>query len=223
VAAYNEENVIADTINELISNWYKNIIVINDGSKDKTLDILNKYSDKIIILNHYKNRGQWAALETGFEYIRRYSNNKFIATFDADWQHNLSDLDNFLNILRNDEEVEIVLWSRFITKTNTNVSLSRKIILKLGIIFTFLISNISLTDAHNGYRVFRKNVLNKMQITIDGMWHASEIVDIIATKKISFMEVPVNIKYTAYSMSKWQKSSNAINIALKMIWTKFFK
>jgi hypothetical protein len=37
------------------------------------------------------------------------------------------------------------------------------------------------------------------------------------------VEVPVNIVYTDYSLSKWQKSLNAINIALKMIWSKFFK
>ena len=55
------------------------------------------------------------------------------------------------------------------------------------------------------------------------MSYASELVDIISSKKISYMEIPVNIKYTEYSLSKWQKNSNAIYIALKMIWNKFFK
>jgi len=65
--------------------------------------------------------------------------------------------------------------------------------------------------------------LKDISITIDWMWHASEIVEIISQKKIKFKEVPVNIKYTEYSISKWQKSYNAINIALKTIWYKFFK
>jgi hypothetical protein len=55
------------------------------------------------------------------------------------------------------------------------------------------------------------------------MWHASEIIDIIASNNIPYKEVPVNIKYTEYSLAKWQKSSNAINIAIRFIWNKFFK
>lgn len=55
------------------------------------------------------------------------------------------------------------------------------------------------------------------------MWHASEIIDTVAAKKIKFAEVPVNIKYTQYSLSKGQSSSNALSIAGRFIWTKFFK
>lgn len=223
VRVYNEEQVLEDTINKLVSQKNTDILIVNDGSTDKSRKILTWYSDKITLLNHSKNRWWGAALETGFEYIRRYSENKYIVTFDADGQHDINDLDNFLNVLKNNENIDVVLGSRFITKTNTNVGLIRKIVLKLGILFTFFISNIKLTDAHNGYRVFRREIIDKIRLTIDDMWYASEMIDIIATKKISFMEVPVNIKYTTYSMSKWQKSSNAINIALKMIWTKFFK
>ena len=55
------------------------------------------------------------------------------------------------------------------------------------------------------------------------MWHASEILDLIAENDLSYKEVPVNIKYTEYSLKKWQKWSNSINIAIRMIWNKFFK
>lgn len=58
---------------------------------------------------------------------------------------------------------------------------------------------------------------------MDDMSYASEMIDIIANKKIIFTEVPVNIIYTEYSLSKWQSSWNAINIALKTIWYKFFR
>lgn len=223
IAAYNEENVVASTIDNLLS--YKNsyIIVTNDGSNDQTQEILEAYWNKIIVLRHYKNRWQWAALETGFEYIRRFWDVEYVCTFDADGQHQLSDLSNFLNEFENNSDLEVILWSRFITQTWTNISLLRKIILKLGVLFTFFISNINLTDAHNWYRVMRKSALRSIRITMDGMWHASEIVDIISQKNIKFKEVPVNILYTDYSRSKWQKSSNAINIALKTIWYKFFK
>lgn len=223
IACYNEEKVIKDTIDNLLSKWYENIVVVNDWSKDNTLKILKNFEDKIIVLNHYKNRWQWRALETWFEYFRRFWNVDYVCTYDADWQHQLKDLLKFIDSFKNDSELWIVLWSRFITKTNTNVSLSRKIILKLWILFTFFISSIKLTDSHNWYRVIKKDILKDISITIDGMWHASEIVDIISNKKIKFKEVPVDILYTDYSLLKWQKSSNAINIALKIIWSKFFR
>jgi hypothetical protein len=46
---------------------------------------------------------------------------------------------------------------------------------------------------------------------------------LVSVNKIKYAEAPVNIKYTDYSLSKWQSNSNAINIALKVIWNKFFK
>jgi len=223
IPAYNEEKIIWKTIKNLIKNNYKNIIVVNDWSKDNTLKILEKYNDKIIILNHYKNRWQWASLETWFEYLRRYGKVKYVCSFDADGQHQIKDLEKFLKEFKEDKNLNIVLWSRFITKTNTNITFLRKIILKLWILFTFFISHIKLTDSHNGYRVMKLETLKDISITIDGMWHASEIVDIISSKKLKFKEIPVDILYTDYSIAKWQSSRNAINIALKTIWYKFFK
>jgi len=223
IPAYNEWKVILDTLDNLIKSWYKNILLVNDWSKDDTRKKVTDFWNKIILLNHLKNRGQWSALETWFEYIRRYWNVKYIVTFDADWQHDIKDYINFKKYLEENKNVDIALWSRFLWEQKSKVPFSRKLILKLGILFTFFISKIKLTDAHNWFRVIRKNVLNDLKITIEWMWHASEIVDIISEKNIKYIEMPVNIIYTEYSLSKWQKSSNAINIALRFIWSKFFR
>lgn len=223
VRVYNEEQVLKETIDNILDNWYKNILVVNDWSTDESKDLLESYKDKIILLNHLKNRWWWAALETWFEYIRRYGKTDYVCTFDSDWQHSLKDLEKFIKILEKNKDIDVVLGSRFISKTNTNVWIIRKIILKLGILFTFFMSNIKLTDSHNWYRVFRTKIIKGIRLTIDDMTYASELLDIIASNNIKFMEVPVDIKYTEYSMSKWQKSSNAINIAIKFIWNKFFR
>jgi len=223
IPSYNEWEVIKSTIKNILDNGYKNILVINDWSRDNSREILEKFWDKIIVLTHYKNRGQWAALETGFEYVRRYGDVEYVITFDADGQHSLSDLKEFEKIMKEHKKIEVLLWSRFMWKKKVWVPLTRRIILKLWIIFTYFISNINLTDTHNGYRVIRKEALNKIKITQDWMTHASEIIDIISTKKIVYKEVPVHIIYTEYSMAKWQSSWNAISIALRIIWSKFFK
>lgn len=223
VRVYNEEKVVKKTLEELLQKGYKNILVVNDGSSDNSRQILEAFWDKIILLQHYKNRWWGAALETGFEYIRRYGKTDFVCTFDADGQHDIEDIDVFLEVLKNQHDIDIVLGSRFIKKTNTNVWIIRKMVLKAGILFTYFISHLMLTDSHNGYRVFRTKILKEIKLKMDDMSYASEMIDIISEKKIKFTEVPVNILYTDYSLSKWQKSSNAIHIALKTLWYKFFR
>ncbi len=223
IPSYNEWEVIKTTIKNILDNGYKNILVINDWSRDNSREILENFGDQITVLTHYKNRWQWAALETGFEYVRRYGDIEYVITFDADGQHSLSDLKEFEKIMKEHKKIDVLLWSRFMWKKKIGVPFTRKIILKLGVIFTYFISNINLTDTHNGYRVIRKNALEKIRITQDGMTHASEIIDIISTEKIVYKEVPVHIIYTEYSLAKWQSSWNAISIALRIIWSKFFK
>ena len=223
IPAYNEWKVVYETVKDILDNWYKNIIVVNDWSKDKTRHHLEKLWDKIILLNHYKNRWQWAAIETWFDYVRKYWNLDYVVTYDADWQHSLDDLESFEKILHENKEVDVLLGSRFLWKKQVGIPFVRKIILKLWILFTFFVSNINLTDTHNWYRVIRTKVLDKIKITQDWMTHASEILDIISTKKIPYKEVPVTIKYTEYSLQKWQSSSNAINIAIRILWNKFFR
>lgn len=223
IRVYNEDKILKNTLDDILNNGYDNVLVVNDWSTDDSKEILESYKDKIVLLNHLKNRWWWAALETWFEYIRRYGKTDYVCTFDADWQHSLDDLEKFIKILDKNKDIDVVLGSRFITKTNTNVGIVRKIILKLGILFTFFVSNIKLTDSHNWYRVFRTKIIRDIRLSIDDMTYASEMMDIIASNDIKFMEVPVDIKYTEYSLWKWQKSSNAINIALKFIWNKFFR
>lgn len=223
IRAYNEWLVINDVINSIIDAWYKNILVIDDGSTDWSEKIFKKFWNKLTVIRHLKNRWAWAALETWFEYLRRFWKVKYIINFDWDWQHSIKDLDNFTKEFKKDKDLWVVLGSRFIEKTNSNTPFLRKFILFLWRLFTFFVSWVYLTDAHNGYRVFTLKSIKKIKITIDWMAYASEIIEEIKSKKIKFKEVPVNINYTKYSLSKWQNNSNAINIALRFIWSKFFK
>ena len=223
IRVYNEEQVLKKTIKEILDKNYKNILIINDWSTDNSKHILESFWDKIILLNHLINRGWWAALKTGLEYLKRYSKTEYIVTFDADWQHYLGNLDNFFEEFKKDKKLDIVLGSRFIKKTNTNVPLMRKIILFWWKIFTYFLSNIYLTDSHNWYRVFKTKILNKIYISMDWMEYASEIIESINKNKLNYKEVPVDIKYSEYTLKKGQKNWNAIKIAIRFIWSKFFR
>ena len=214
VPAYNEGKVIRSTLEELQHTGYKQIIVIDDCSSDNTVKEANDYAT---ILKHDVNKGQGAALRTGIEYALKNGATKII-TFDSDGQHDPKDVEKILQKL---DEFEVVLGSRFIGKT-TNLPLFRRIMLKGSVVLCKLFYGLKLTDSHNGLRGFRAESASKINITENRMLHASEILQRISEKKLSYTEVPVHIRYTEYSLKKGQSVWNAFNILKGMIRLKVY-
>lgn len=225
IRAYNEGNRICSVLEEILWAGYHHLLIVDDGSTDDTKEKLSHFKD-ITYIHHPFNRWGGAALETGFEYLRRYAalkGWKYVVTFDADGQHRIDDLHKFIHAFEKHPHLDIVFGSRFIIKTNTNVPFIRKMILKGGILFTYLMSQIHLTDSHNGYRMIRTASLDKIRLTMNGMEYASEMIEQISQNKLAFSEVPVNIHYDDYTLGKGQRFGGAMRIALKMIFSKFFK
>jgi len=215
IPAYNEGKSIGRVVDELKKAGYKNIIVIDDGSKDNTYAEAKKR--KIIALRHIINRGQGASLRTGIDCALK-NGAEFIVTFDSDGQHRIEDLEAMLSPVVK-KEVDVTLGSRFLKKTD--VPLGRRILLKGSVFVQRFFYGIKLTDAHNGFRVLSRKAAGQIQIDSDRMEHASEIVEEIMKKKIKYKEVPIEIRYTGYSMKKGHGSlKGALKIFFKMIMRK---
>ncbi|MDP2104016.1 MAG: glycosyltransferase family 2 protein, partial [Candidatus Gracilibacteria bacterium] len=192
IRAYNEATRIASVVESILSSGYTQILVVDDGSLDNTQEILTNFPD-LHIVRHPFNRGGGAALETGFEYIRRNGEElgiEYVVTFDADGQHHVEDLPAFIRAFEKDSTLDLVLGSRFVRKTNTNVPFFRRLTLLGGQFFTFLISGVWLTDAHNGYRMLRIETIKKIHLTMDGMEYGSEFVDEMRNQGGRFPEAP---------------------------------
>lgn len=133
IRAYNEGTRIHDVIEKIFVAGFSNILVIDDGSTDDTHEVLREWiGTKIHYVRHAANRGGGAALETGFEFIRRFHAEygwQYVVTFDADDQHDINDLGKFISAFAKDDSIDIVIGSRFIEKTNTNVPTFRRMIL----------------------------------------------------------------------------------------------
>ncbi len=215
IAAYNEEQKIGSVINSLHTYRYHNIVVVNDGSKDDTATIAEKAG--AVVLTHCINRGQGAALKTGIDYALN-QNAEYIVTFDADGQHHPEEIQLLVEPLKK-AEAEVCLGSRFLNKAS-NVSWHRKFLLKAGAGIIWVFYNIHLTDSHNGFRAFKRDAIQKLELKADRMEHASEILEQIAIKKLSYKEIPVTITYTQYSREKGQSSLAAVEILWDMIKNK---
>ena len=86
IRAYNEAPRIGAVIESIQKAGYTHILVVDDGSTDRTQEVLGTFPD-VYVIRHPFNRGGGAALETGFEYIRRNSvalGIEYVVTFDAD-------------------------------------------------------------------------------------------------------------------------------------------
>jgi len=197
IAAFNESKVISSVIKGLNQKGYNNVVVVDDCSKDNTYEIaLNEGAH---ILRHVINRGQGAALKTGIDYAL-LQNAKFVVTFDADGQHRVEDLERMATPVW-ENKCDITIGSRFLSKRAVReMPLSRRIILKVGVLIMFVFYGVIMTDAHNGFRVMNRKAAKKIEIVCDRMAHASEIIEEIHRKKLAYKEIPVIINYNEYTL-----------------------
>jgi polyprenyl-phospho-N-acetylgalactosaminyl synthase len=213
IPAYNEGQVLAETIRELLEyNYSYHIVVIDDGSTDNTALTARKFPVHLLI--HPINLGQGAALATGIEYALGKEAD-IIVTYDADGQMWPNDIESLVDVILNDS-IDVALGSRFLKPQQEQIPLIKKFTLKLATFFTRITTGLKITDTHNGIRAFKSDALRKFVIRQNRMAHASEILSFIALHKMNYLEVPVTIRYTEYSKRKGQPVSNAINILFEL-------
>jgi len=210
IPLYNEETVIQSVLVELQTLYptYK-IIVVDDCSKDSSYQTAS--IKDIYILKHIVNLGQGAALQTGIEYALELGC-EYVITFDSDGQHNPYDIVPFIEVLQ-ERKVDIVLGSRFLGKTE-NMPTGKRYLLQAARIFTWTTTGLWLTDSNNGFRAINIAKYPNFKITQNRMAHASEIISIVKTLGMSYVEKPCYIRYTDYTIEKGQSMWNSINIIL---------
>ena len=93
----------------------------------------------------------------------------------------------------------------------------RRLLLRGAVCFTRIVSRVKLTDAHNGLRAFSRRAASCVDITLDRMAHASELIDQIRDSGLAYREVPVTVRYTEYSLAKGQSAGGAFRIVLDYI------
>ncbi len=215
--AYNEAATIGAVVRE-VGNLYENIVVVDDGSGVTTSD--EARAAGATVLRHPVNRGQGAALQTGISYALRCGA-QYLVTFDSDGQHRAEDVPQLLAPIHRGE-AEIALGSRFLGRA-PEMPRRRRVLLRCAIVFTWAASGLRLTDAHNGLRAFSRRAAERLDIRLDRMAHASEIVDQIRRMGLAFVEVPVEIRYTDYSRAKGQRTTAAVRIAFDYLFEKLFR
>ncbi len=218
VPAYNEQEVLFKTISALVTTSYS-IVVIDDGSTINLKECIKELP--VYFLQHQLNLGQGAALQTGNEFALKMGA-EYIVHFDADGQHQLSDIEKLLQPIVN-EECDIALGSRFLNKQAKEIPFSKRIVIHNARYINYMFTGILLSDAHNGLRAMNKKAAILMVLTENRMSHASEILFLIKKHKLKIKEVSVSILYTEYSKQKGQSIWNSIRILFDLLLHKLFQ
>ena len=213
VPMYNEQEVIAEVIHGLKA-VFQNILCVDDGSTDESVSRAREAGATVIC--HAVNIGQGAAIATGFIWIQTKTNFSRIVTFDADGQHLPEDAMRLVEELAN-KELDVVFASRFLDD-QSQVPFLKRLILRGVANVTKALTDVELSDAHNGLRALTVDASQKIQLTQNGMAHATQFVSLVLQGGLKYSELPVTILYTPYSRSKGQSILNSVNIVLDLIW-----
>ena len=223
VPAYNEEKTVATVLESLdqleLKNITKEIIVIDDGSKDKTPQILLEQKKKIPRLQvviHKKNKGKGAAIQTGIN----KATGDIILIQDADLEYNPKEIPKLLKPIL-DKKSEVVYGTRLRVKPVIFGKEKTPLLLhffgnKFLSLATTILYGAVITDMETGYKVFTKNALEGINLKSRSFDMEPEITAKILKKGLKILELDISTNPRGYDEGKKIRPVKDGSIAL---WT----
>ena len=215
IPAYNESEVIAEVIQEIRDAGEYRIVVVDDGSSDATYQAA-KACAGVVALRHRINRGKGAATKTGIMAANRLGAD-IIVTMDGDGQHDPTDIRALIQPIR-EKACDVVLGTR--PKVKGEMPYIKIIANRIGNIVTWLLYGMHVSDSQSGFRAYSHFAASIIDTKADKYEYDSKVIREINNNRLRFTEVPIQVRYTAYSMGKVQKQGfiNGIKTLVRMIW-----
>jgi glycosyltransferase involved in cell wall biosynthesis len=217
IPVYNEEKYLSQILNKIIAvNISKEIIVVDDGSTDGTRkvieDSLRKKVDKVIY--HTFNQGKGAALRTGFQ----HATGDVVIIQDADLEYDPNEYSLLLQPIL-DGKADVVYGSRFTGHGPHRVLFFWHYLgNKLITVLSNMVTNLNMTDVETGFKVFKRDLLNKIILEEDRFGFEIEITIKLARLKCRIYEMGISYWGRDYSEGKkitWKDGIRAIFCILK--------
>jgi glycosyltransferase involved in cell wall biosynthesis len=214
IPSYNAEKTIGKVIEQLRHCGFvrKNIIVVNDGSKDKTGYVAGTYG--VTLVEHEQNAGKGVALKSGFAHARKEN---FLKAFvvDADGQHNVSEVTRFLKM---NGEYDIIIGER--KEILRRMPLDRRLTNRTVNLVVSLLSGVRTMDVQCGFRYIDLGIFDKIELKTNRYETESEMVIKAARKKCRIGFVPVTTIYgnEQSHIDPLLDTIRFINMAVRFLW-----
>lgn len=188
VPTYNNHKTLARVLDSVLE-YTTNVIVVNDGSTDSTVEILKNYSN-LTQIHHPKNAGKGIALQNGFKKALEL-NFEYAITIDSDGQHFASDIPSFINEINTNGEA-LLIGSR--NMTQENVPKKSSFGNKFSNFWFWFETGIKLEDTQSGYRLYPVKKIPKNYFT-NKFEFEIEVIVRAAWKGIAVKNIPIQVLY----------------------------
>ena len=199
IPAYNEEKTIKKAITE-VKPYCKNVIVVDDGSKDKTYSIAKK--EGVMIVKHKLNQGLGQSLRDGIKKAISIDS-EIIVNFDADLQYQAKEIPNLVYFIIN-EDYDLIMGSRLAGEIE-DMSRFKRFGNKMYTRLLRYLSKVGVSDGQTGFRAFTKDFAEKITIRGD-FTYTQEMILEAASKKVKIGEIPIFFAKRKDGTSRLMKS-----------------
>lgn len=215
IPCFNERGTIEEIIKKVKETPYiKEIIIVDDGSKDGTKEFLEKIEDdEIRVFFHEKNRGKGAAIRTALSHAR----GKIVLIQDADLEYDPKEYPKLLAPIL-EGKADVVYGSRFLCGPHRVLYFWHFLGNKFLTFISNLFTNLNLSDMETGYKVFKREALEGIKIESDRFGFEPEITAKISKKGLRIFEVPISYYGRRYEEGKkitWKDGIFAIFSIIK--------
>lgn len=217
IPVYNEESTLSAIVGKVLNvDIDKEIIIVDDGSQDKTKEILQTFKDnRIKILHHLKNLGKGAAIRTAIDNVSGHA----VLIQDADLEYDPGDyLKLWDGMIKN--RAHVVYGSRFLTDIRCT-SLWHYGVNSFLTRLTNLLYGTHLTDMETCYKLIRIEVIKGLLLSSCGFEIEAEITLKLAKQGFTIFEVPINYHSRSYHSGKKIKWTDALKTIATLIKYKF--
>ena len=193
IPCFNEEHKIANTVDQIKTYLNKlqidfEIIVVNDGSHDNTVQKVNSLD--VLLVDYTDNKGKGYAVKKGVE----KSSGDYILFIDADHTISIDHIDHFLTSMANSD---VVIASKYMGKAS-HVSFLRKMLGKTFAAFRKMITGLNYKDTQCGFKLFKVEVAKDLfsKLSVYGWCFDVEILILAKKSNYQVIELPVNLDKT---------------------------
>ena len=212
IPAFNEERTIrriVGNVESALGEYQHEIVMVDDGSTDDTSEQIQAlHNDSVRVLNHPTNRGKGAALQTGFRECR----GNIIVIQDADLEYDPRDIPRLIQPIL-DGKADVVFGSRFHGESQRVHLFYHRIGNAVLTFLSNLMTNLNLSDMECGYKAFRREVIESIEIKEARFGIEPEFTAKVARRGYRVYEVPVSYSGRDYSEGKkigWKDALRAL-------------
>ncbi|MBF4467779.1 MAG: glycosyltransferase family 2 protein [Methanobrevibacter arboriphilus] len=220
IPAFNEEVALGSVILRTLQ-YVDKVIVVNDGSSDKTEDVAKLAGAEVI--SHSSNLGKGQGLKSGFDFVQASNENNnydelfsIIVTIDGDGQNNPDEIPQLVAPIISGE-ADFVNGSRYIEGSKEDDTPGyRRVGQKVLDKATNISSGLNITDSQSGFRAFSKKTIPFFKLNDSGFGIESEMLSDAAEAGIKVVEVPITVRYDLNGSTE-NPITHGVGVLLKII------